>query len=194
MPRVKLFDEEKILYKAMMLFWQNGYASTSIQDLLDQLEISRSSLYDTFGGKKKLFKRTLILYRSSQKERLQRFIDSQTDVKAALRGMFKKVIDDDTTGQQCKGCFVVNTTTELVPGAPHIQSILVNHRQEMEGIFLRLLQKGVDTGQVSEGNDLPALARLIYTLLSGIRVVGKTKIDPKEMMASIDKVMVLLDF
>jgi TetR/AcrR family transcriptional regulator, transcriptional repressor for nem operon len=47
MARTKDFDEDEVLAKAMHLFWLKGYNATSMQDLVDGLGISRSSMYDT---------------------------------------------------------------------------------------------------------------------------------------------------
>ena len=58
MPRVKLFDEKDVLNKATDLFWKQGFAATSVQDLVSHLGINRASLYDTFGDKEKLFKKS----------------------------------------------------------------------------------------------------------------------------------------
>ncbi|WP_244210855.1 TetR/AcrR family transcriptional regulator [Tenacibaculum singaporense] len=54
MPRVKSFNEEEVLTKAMCLFWKQGYSATFFQDLVYHLGINRASLYDTFGDKKEL--------------------------------------------------------------------------------------------------------------------------------------------
>jgi TetR/AcrR family transcriptional regulator, transcriptional repressor for nem operon len=54
MPRIKAFDETDIIEKAKNLFQLKGYEGTSMQDLVDTLQISRSSIYDTFGDKHQL--------------------------------------------------------------------------------------------------------------------------------------------
>ena len=77
MPRVKLFDENEVLTKAMNLFWKQGYAATSVQDLVTHLGINRASLYDTFGDKEQLFKKSFELYRKTNIEGLKHFLDSQ---------------------------------------------------------------------------------------------------------------------
>ena len=46
----------------MRLFWRKGYAATSVEDLIETLHLSRSSLYDTFGDKRTLFIEALKLY------------------------------------------------------------------------------------------------------------------------------------
>ena len=45
MARRKEFDQNKILDKAIELFWRQGYHATSIRHLVAHLGISRSTLY-----------------------------------------------------------------------------------------------------------------------------------------------------
>ena len=59
MARTKEFNEDQALDKAIEIFWHKGYNGTSAQDLVNHLGLSRSSLYDTFGDKQKLFVKSL---------------------------------------------------------------------------------------------------------------------------------------
>jgi TetR/AcrR family transcriptional repressor of nem operon len=55
-------DQEILLKKCckrQMHFSRKGYAGTSMQDLVDGLDISRSSMYDTFTGKHTLYLKAL---------------------------------------------------------------------------------------------------------------------------------------
>ncbi|OUS31149.1 TetR family transcriptional regulator, partial ['Osedax' symbiont bacterium Rs2_46_30_T18] len=62
MARKKNFDPEAILLLAVELFWQKGYANTSLNDLVEHLGINRFSLYSTFGDKKNLYHQALNYY------------------------------------------------------------------------------------------------------------------------------------
>ncbi len=193
MPKEKLFDEQEVLEKAMHLFWQKGYYNTSMKDIVDHLGISRSSLYNTFKrGKKELYDKALALYRTSNDQGLGEFLAQIEDVKVGLRMIFQKIIEDDMNDEDCKGCLVVNTTTELVPEDKKSQEVVTEHKDQMEDVFYQLLKKGVDKGQISEDKDIKTIARLLYTLMSGLRVVGKTKPPLQESMASVDAVLSLL--
>ena len=55
MPRKKEFDVDAVLNKAMEAFWTRGYEATSLNDLLDCMQIQRASLYNAFGDKHSLF-------------------------------------------------------------------------------------------------------------------------------------------
>lgn len=193
MPKVKLFNEQEVLQKAMVLFWTKGYHHTSISDLVAFLGISRSSLYDTFGGKRNLFMTAFQLYRSANQAGLQNFLQTQHDTRQTLRMMFEKIIHDDHIDDNCKGCFIVNTTTELVPDDEELQAIITKHKEEMEQVFFNILQAGVQSGQIKAEVDLKTVARLLYTLMTGLRVLGKTRPNEEESMASVNAVLSLLD-
>ena len=62
MPRPKSFDVDEVLDRAVDLFWVNGFAATSMADLVNHLGINRGSLYSTFGSKQELYERALERY------------------------------------------------------------------------------------------------------------------------------------
>jgi TetR/AcrR family transcriptional repressor of nem operon len=193
MPRVKLFNEEEVLQKAMLLFWKKGYYNTSIQDLVKNLGINRASLYDTFGGKKQLFDKAFEAYRMTNNYGLNNFLKQQNEVKKGLRIVFEKVITDDALDTESKGCFIVNTTTELVASDKALENIIYQHQKNMEITFFNFLKKGVDNGEIPSDKNLMVIANLLYTLMTGLRVVGKIKSEKTMSLASVDAVLSLLD-
>ena len=62
MARPKAFDEDQALMQAMELFWQHGYAATSLTQLTGCMGISRQSLDDTYSDKRGLFLKALDRY------------------------------------------------------------------------------------------------------------------------------------
>ncbi len=62
MARPKEFDRDSALGLALGLFWEKGYGNTSTDMLLRCMQISRQSLYDTFGDKKQLYLHALSVY------------------------------------------------------------------------------------------------------------------------------------
>lgn len=62
MARRRTFDEATVVLAARDLFWERGYASTSLAQLQEATGLSRSSLYETYGSKRGLFERALRSY------------------------------------------------------------------------------------------------------------------------------------
>lgn len=193
MPRVKQFNEETVLNKAMELFWKKGYHATSIQDMVEHLSINRASLYDTFGGKKNLFHKSLELYCGKHKEGTLMFLKNEKSVKEGIRKLFEMAISDSISDVDRKGCFVVNTTTELIPGYDSVKRVLARNRVAFEKIFYEFLLAGQQSGEIAKDKDLKSISSLIYTLLSGIKVVAKIEPNRKKLMSSVNTVLALLE-
>ncbi|MCH4822054.1 TetR/AcrR family transcriptional regulator [Gramella lutea] len=193
MARTKTFDEKEVLNKAMELFWENGYHATSIQDLVDKLGINRASLYNTYGGKYELFNRSFEFYREINSNRIREFLATQPDPKKAFRRLFEMAIDESVKDECRKGCFVVNTTTELIPGDIEIQKKLLENKGFMEGIFYEYLLKASEKQGILIEKDLSTIAKVLFTFYSGLKVIAKIKPDKDELMNSVNSMISLLD-
>ena len=192
MPRVKLFDEKEVLIKAMNLFWKQGYSATSVQDLVSHLGINRASLYDTFGDKNQLFKKSFEYYRKINKEGLIQFFESRPNVKNAFLELFNIAIEEAILDKDKKGCFVVNTITELVPNDDSLISVLESNKKDLVEIFYNYLKEGQKGGKLNINQDVQSLAILFYTLYNGLRVVSKIRPNKKELSDSIKVALSLL--
>ena len=193
MPRVKRFDENEVLAKAMHLFWKRGYAATSIQDLVDHLGINRASIYDTYGDKERLFFLAFQQYRKTNTEFLASFLEKEENVKQGFRRLFEMTIQAAVTDADKKGCFVVNTTTELIPGDHMACTVLETNKHTFETLFHNYLRQGETLGQFGQGKDLKAIAKLLFLLYNGLQVISKIKPNKKELIGSLNLVLGLLD-
>ncbi|WP_282081262.1 TetR/AcrR family transcriptional regulator [Aquimarina algiphila] len=192
MPRVKLFDETEVLTKAMNLFWKQGYAATSIQDLVTHLGINRASIYDTFGDKEGLFNKSFELYRKQSVEKINQIFKRQPIVKNGFSELFNEAINKSTQDEDRKGCFAVNNTTELVPNNERCLEVLTSNRQQFENLFYQYLKEGHKKGQLQKCKDLRTLASFIYITYNGILVVSKLETRKKELTDSINLALSLL--
>ncbi|MFK8102366.1 MAG: TetR/AcrR family transcriptional regulator [Saprospiraceae bacterium] len=193
MPRVKLFDQQEVLQKATDLFWKQGYHATSMQDLVTHLGINRASLYDTYGGKKSLFLQALTWYQSVNHAQTKDFLHQHQSVKTGLQKLLASALQECSLDKDRKGCFIVNTATELIPGDDDIKNIIADNNTQFEKILHDYLQTGVQSGEINAGKDLKAIASLLYTTLSGLRVVTKASVQKKKLELSLGTLLSLLD-
>src|ERR1700748_739988 len=106
MARTKDFDENEVLAKAIQIFWHKGYNGTSMQDLVDGLGISRSSLYDTYTDKHTLFVKALESYQNTGAARIQKIINSPGSAKETVKILLDLATNDLLVDKQQKGCFM----------------------------------------------------------------------------------------
>ncbi|MEM0931910.1 MAG: TetR/AcrR family transcriptional regulator [Bacteroidota bacterium] len=193
MPRTKQFNEEEVLKKAMELFWEKGFHATSIQDLVSNLGINRASLYDTFGGKEALFNRAFQEYRNSSGDAVKGILAGETSVRKGFHKLFGYAIEEAIQDDARKGCFVVNTATELIPNDGTMQATLQDHMDNMEELFTGHIQKGIDNGEIDASKNAKDIGLLLFTFYSGFRVVSKIDTDAEKLHHLVKTTLSILD-
>ncbi|MGD1947564.1 MAG: TetR/AcrR family transcriptional regulator [Croceivirga sp.] len=186
MPRTKQFCEQETLKKAMELFWEKGFHATSMQDLVCRLGINRASLYDTFGGKEELFDKAFSYYRKTMGGWLADLFQKESSVKEGFQKLFEAAVQEATSDECRKGCFVVNTATEMIPGNDKIHETLINHKQQIENLFIGYIQQGMNSGEIATSKSAQELGLMLYTLYNGIRVVSKVDANPEKLQRVVD--------
>ncbi|HEY4108977.1 TetR/AcrR family transcriptional regulator [Puia sp.] len=177
MARTKDFDETEVLAKAIKLFWQKGYNGTSMQDLVDGLGISRSSLYDTFGDKRQLYLKALQSYQQEQCCGITQLLNGSIPAKAAIRQLMDMTIQEMIRDKQHKGCFLINSAVETAHHDKEANAIICQSEQQLENTFYTVIRNGQNNGEISDKKDPRALARFLYNTIVGIRVTGKSTAD-----------------
>jgi TetR/AcrR family transcriptional repressor of nem operon len=189
MARTKEFNEDQALDKAIEIFWHKGYNGTSAQDLVTHLGLSRSSLYDTFGDKQKLFAQSLQRYQKNAQNQIVDLLEQSDNIKETLSDIFKQAVIESLEDRITKGCFMVNSSVELAMHDEEIAKIVKNNSQIMEEVFTKAVQKGQDSGHISKANSARVLARSIFNTYSGIRVLARTGERDKQVYDDIIKAM-----
>ncbi len=193
MARTKDFDEDEVLAKAVRIFWDKGYNGTSMQDLVDGLGISRSSLYDTYGDKRALFIRALESYKTSGSGKICNIVSNSLSAKEAVRQLFDLTTRELLSDQQHKGCFLVNTEIELAPHDKEVSNMICQSDQQLEDAFCQAIEKGQESGEISIHKDARALARFIFNTVKGIRVSAKSTSDKAYFNDIVQLTMSVLD-
>lgn len=177
MARTKDFDENEVLAKAIQLFWYKGYNGTSMQDLVDTLGISRSSLYDTYTDKHTLFIKALESYQQAGAAKIQAIIDQTGSAKETIKKLLELAIPELIGEKQQKGCFMVNAEVEVAPHDQEVNNVVCKNDQQMEEAFYQVIKKGQDSGEIKNAQDARALARFIFNGMKGMRVTAKSTPD-----------------
>lgn len=192
MARTKEFNEDQVLDKAIEIFWYKGYNGTSAQDLVNHLGLSRSSLYDTFGDKQKLFSQSLQRYQTQSQDQIVKILEDSQNIKETFQDIFKQAVVESLDDRITKGCFMVNSSVELAMHDEEIAKIVKSNSRKMEEIFTNAVKKGQEAGHISKQHEPIVLARFIFNTYSGIRILARTGERNKQVYDDIVKAMLSL--
>jgi len=175
MARLREFDEEKALDAAMQLFWEKGYAATSLSDLTAKMEIQKPSLYSAFGDKEGLFEAALRRYTNLHAANIRTKLQNEQSVKEAIRTFFENIVEEEYKKEFSKGCFCINTMVELAPHNEKFEVLTREHQMYLAVIFQELITKGIRSGELQSDLNAKAVAQTLVTSLIGLTVLMKSR-------------------
>ena len=193
MPKSKAFNHSDILNKALELFWQKGFHSTSMEDLVNELGINRSSIYDTFGNKNELFHQLIEHYQEKRLARLRHVLFIHEEVIKGFRALFDLVIQEGMIGSESKGCLIINSITELALEDFALNKKLEDYICQTEKLFKEYLFYGQKTGQIAQDKDIEGIASFLYTLKSGIFAISKVRPQKERLLNIVNLGLVILE-
>ena len=189
MARPRTFDEETVLDRALDVFWAQGYAATSVQDLVDAMEINRASLYNTFGGKHALYMAALRRYEERWTTKLLETLDGADDALGGLRALLESVADDAADCPKRGSCLLTNAATELGHRDADTAEQVTATFQHMEDALAKTVERGQTAGDIPAEADARALARFLLNGLQGLRVLARTRPDRDALQDIVDTLL-----
>jgi AcrR family transcriptional regulator len=172
MPRPKEFDRDTALQGAIDVFCDHGYDGTSTDDLLRAMDISRQSLYDTFGDKRQLYLEALQQYIANSVAEQIRALNSSSSalpgLEAALQTFAAKAGKDKSPG-----CMGVGATCEFGVSDREVAALLATADKTLQSSLERRINDGKMSGEISADVDTRAAAQFIKATLIGIKVAAR---------------------
>ncbi len=183
---------DRIVFVAMELFWEKGYGSTSIADILKAANANSGSLYHFFPGKQDLLIAVLDMYFAGIDEMLlkplwENVSDPIDRVFALLNGYRQHLVATD-----CQyGCPIGYLALELhEPDPPVRERIAANFTQWVERVDTCLNDAG---DRLPKGLDRRALAHFVLTTMEGAVMQSRTYRTLDAFDASINQLRSYFD-
>ena len=187
MPWEKSFDEEAAVEKAMQVFWEKGFEPASIADLIEGTGVNRGSLYNAFGGKKQLFLKALLKYERDNHRAALSQLEAMDNPKKAITQLFDAIVAETTNDEHHKGCFLINTASEIATHDEEVLSIVTNSLREIEAFFRRCVEVGQARGDIPKEIDPEATAKTLLALIVAIRVLGRGAFNESALQTIADQ-------
>ncbi len=166
----------RIVEAAMELFWEKGYGSTSIADILGRAGINSGSLYHFFPGKQDLLVAVLEAYRDGIGPMLLdpvwQGVDDPVDRIFALLAKYRELIVDTDCHY---GCPIGSLALELHEPDPVVRERMAENFDAWTGAIRACLDEAGE--KLPAGLDRQALAEFVLTVMEGGVMQARTHRD-----------------
>lgn len=138
MGRRKTHDRDEVAHGAMHVFWRQGYAATTIQDLEQTLQLNRYSLFTEFGSKEGLFEAALDVYEAQIVAANLSEMEADGASPGAIVAFFDRF---RTTDEQAAlaGCMLCNAAVEQAPDSARVRARARRYFDRLGAAFLNAL-------------------------------------------------------
>lgn len=175
MARPREFDLDEALEAALGVFWQQGYAATSMADLMAAMGLEKGSIYKAWSGKRELFLATLQRYHERGLDHLRRRLAA---ARSPGEGLRRWLLEHGGRSRGCtrqQGCFVINSIVELAPHDDEVAGIAAAHDRAVRALLTATVRAAQHGGELWPEPDAGAFARTLLVASTGLAVRGKVR-------------------
>jgi TetR/AcrR family transcriptional regulator, transcriptional repressor for nem operon len=176
----------RLIVSAMRLFWEKGYNSTSIADVLHTAEVNSGSLYHFFPGKSDLLAAVLETYLAGIQDMLLEpawaGVDDPIEKIFALLAAYRRsLVDTDCF----YGCPIGSLALELHEPDPAVRVLLAQNFSAWTDAVAECLKQA--KAQMPSDQNLRELAQFVLTTMEGGVMQARTFRDISYFDASVSQ-------
>jgi AcrR family transcriptional regulator len=182
------FDKDKVLGKAMLIFWENGYPGTSMADLTRTMGINKSSLYSAFGNKEKLYNAAIEAYLYKHGiVHLAQLHTKQGSLKERISNYLRSIAMMLVAPESPKGCFICHATSEVAGSClPQIPAENIKQiNQQTLTALTDFFEKELLLGNLSADYSPSTIANFLLTMQFGMAVSARNGANLDELKDTI---------
>jgi AcrR family transcriptional regulator len=173
------------LAKATDIFWAQGFAGASLDDLSAATGMNRPSLYGAFGDKQALFKSALDRYMDSSRAAMTEAFRGGGSLREILARVYHTALGfyltDDAGG---RGCFLASAGLGQALVDEEVRQTVADGLHELDGAVARLFARHAASDLPPEA-DHAALARLASMFMNAVSVRARAGETREQLEATI---------
>ena len=109
-----------------------------------------------------------------------------------IRAVFGRLIEQSLDDPHNKGCMMVNTLLEMPVDDEEVNNRLGAMFKSVEDRLEDIIKEARGLGQISEDKDPKVLAQTLLLGMHGLRVLCKSRPDPKALRRSTENLLSVL--
>lgn len=184
--RPRSFDLTEVLDRAIQLFRERGYQSASVTQLEEATQLKTGSLYKAFNNKEGLFLAALDRYLAESARQRRVALETCRTGREELRALLTLYASTSAGDQGRRGCLVMISAFELTTLDPEAAAEVRRALDRTEALVVEIMRRGQADGTLRADLNPQDAARLILSVLYGMRTLGKTGRSAYEMDALVE--------
>ena len=189
--RPREFEVERVLDDAITLFSRKGFAASSVSDISNALNLTTGSIYKAFKDKRGLLEAALRQYVERSDARVSAVLQDAPNGRARVRCILSEYANLSCGKTGRIGCLVVTSAIEFGSSDPELADQIGRLLNAREQRLRRFIEEGRADGSIAKSVDSEAVARTLFCVTQGLRVLGKT--GQHSSAGVVDQAMRLLD-
>ncbi len=183
--RPRAYDRDIALARSMEVFWDTGYAATSLDDISAKTGMNRPSLYGAFGDKRALYREAIAHYRANGRAAMQEALVYDKPLRHALRRAYESALSlYFSGGNSARGCFMIGTALTEAAHDPEIRTALADGLNEIDAAFEARIRFAQENGELRSEANPAVLAKLASAVLYFLAVRSRAG-EPREALAAM---------
>ena len=191
--RPRAFEPETALTQAMDVFWSDGFAATSLDDISAATGLNRPSLYGAFGDKRALYLQAYQQYRKRMNESFGPLFAAREPLRVKLERILTAALDVYLSGSDGpRGCFTVLSAASEAIADPDLHSLVGEAIDGTDRAFGRMFAAARAAGELPAATDPRRLARMATATIHTLSIRARARIPRAEILPIIDDAVTTL--
>ena len=169
---------EEVLDKTMILFWEKGYFSITIEDIITATGFNRAAIYKYFNGKDGLFLAMLKRYQCHVTETLIAPLEGGKSNELGLQNIrlfFQSLSQLHQENNLSKGCFFIATASDLPSHGKSVAKFIGEFIQNLRQLFLNNIEASKMNGRLKYDGNHTAIADFLVGNVFGLFTLCRSK-------------------
>ncbi len=193
MGRPAKYDDAELLDRAMSLFWERGWAETSIRDLEAALDLKAPSIYRRFGSRDGVGAAVVAHYADRVvRRRVAKHLSGEGDPLDNIERFLRSSVTQSRSDERLRGCLLTTTALEADVTDATLRAALDHGLGLIEAGLRRELRRADGLGSLADGVDVRSATSMLVLVMQGLMASARGGISARVLQRrAVDAVSVL---
>jgi AcrR family transcriptional regulator len=188
MARPRVFDVEKAIQTATVMFWKYGYEQTSLANLTEEMGITPPSFYFAFESKDGLFRKVIDHYAKTYLGFME-----EAFRKPTARGVAETILygcaDVYSKPSNPRGCLILNCSLPSSETTVEVRKELAMQRKIRRAKLKKRFQEAKALGDLPPDADPEELGRYVMSVGWGLAVEAQSGASKRDLCRIVERAM-----